>query len=78
MGRMTINLDDELQRALKETALRQGQSVSKIIEESLRLRGIKSTETARQIVARARQQAGLNEEEALKMGIEETQAYRSQ
>ncbi|MFP4168546.1 MAG: ribbon-helix-helix protein, CopG family [Desulfonatronovibrionaceae bacterium] len=75
---MTINLDDELQRALKETAVRQGQSVSKIIEESLRLRGIKSTETARQIVARVRQQAGLNEEEALKMGIEETQAYRSQ
>jgi predicted transcriptional regulator len=40
MSRLTITLDDDLHRALKETAVRQGRSIASIIEESLRLRGI--------------------------------------
>ena len=51
MSRITITLDDDLHRALKETAARQGRSIGKIIEESLRLRGIKSVDDARRLVA---------------------------
>ncbi len=78
MSRLTINLDDDLHRALKETAARQGRSIGKIIEESLRLRGIKSMENACQMVARARAQARCNEEEATRLAIEETRDHRKQ
>ena len=76
MSRLTITLDDSLHQALKETAARQGRSIGKIIEESLLLRGIKPTESARQLVARARLQAGLSEEDAIRMAAEETRAQR--
>ena len=78
MSRLTITLDDDLHRAIKETAARQGRSIGKIIEESLRLRGIKPMENARQLVARARSQARYNEEEATRLAIEETRANRAQ
>jgi predicted transcriptional regulator len=76
MSRLTITLDDSLHQALKETAARQGRSIGKIIEEGLLLRGIKPTESARQLVARARLQAGLSEEDATRMAVEETRAQR--
>jgi len=78
MARLTITLDDDLHRAVKETAARQGRSIGKIIEESLRLRGIKSMENARQLVEHARSQACLREEEAIHTGVEETRAHRDQ
>jgi len=77
MSRITITLDDDLHRAVKETAARQGCSISKIIEESLRLRGIKTMENARQLVARARSQAQFNEKEATRLAVEETHAHRT-
>jgi predicted transcriptional regulator len=77
MSRLTITLDDSLHQALKETAARQGRSIGKIIEEGLLLRGIKPVESARQLVARARLQAGLSEEDATRMAVEETRAQRS-
>ena len=46
MGRLTISLDDEMHFALKETATRQGRSIGSIIEEGLRLRGIKPIASA--------------------------------
>jgi predicted transcriptional regulator len=76
MSRLTITLDDSLHQALKETAARQGRSIGKIIEEGLLLRGIKPVESARQLVARARLQAGLSEEDAIRMAVEETRAQR--
>ena len=39
MSRLSITLDDDLHRALKEIAARQGRSSASIIEERLRLRG---------------------------------------
>jgi len=78
MSRLTITLDDDLHRALKETAARQGRAISKIIEESLRFRGIKSMENARQLVERARVRAHLSEEEASALAAEETRLHRSQ
>ena len=78
MSRLTITLDDNLHRAIKESAARQGRSIGQIIEESLQLRGIKSMESARQLVERARSQARHNEEEATRLAIEETRTHRAQ
>jgi predicted transcriptional regulator len=76
MSRLTITLDDDLHRALKETAARQGRSIGKIIEESLILRGIKHMESAAKIVARARENAQCNEKDAIRLAAEETRAHR--
>lgn len=77
MSRLTITLDDSLHQALKETAVRQGRTIGKIIEEGLLLRGIKPLEGAQELVARARENAGMSEEEALAVGIAETISVRS-
>ena len=76
MSRLTITLEDDLHRAVKETAARQGRSIGKIIEESLILRGIKPMENARQLVARARLHSKCSEEEAVSLALEETRAHR--
>ena len=76
MSRLTITLDDDLHRALKETAARQGRSIGKIIEESLLLRGIKHMESARNIVARARANAQCTEKAAARLAVEETRSHR--
>jgi predicted transcriptional regulator len=76
MGRLTITLDDSLHQALKEAAARQGRPIGKIIEESLVLRGIKPVESARQLVARARQNAGCSEDEAMRLAVDETRSAR--
>ncbi|MFO7761563.1 MAG: ribbon-helix-helix protein, CopG family [Desulfobia sp.] len=78
MSRLSITLDDDLHRALKETAARQGRSISKIIEESLQLRGIKSMDNARKLVDRARSHAQCREQEAIDLAAEETRAHRTQ
>ena len=51
--------------------------IGKIIEEGLLLRGIKPMEGARELVARARTNSGLNEEEALAAAVAETRSARS-
>lgn len=76
MSRLTITLEDSLHQALKETAARQGRSIGKIIEEGLLLRGIKPAESARQLVARARKQARLDEEAAIRLAVKETRGVR--
>jgi len=76
MSRLTITLDDDLHRALTETAARQGRTITSIIEESLRLRGIQDQATARQLVERARQHAHLGPDEALEVAVRETRASR--
>jgi len=78
MSRLTITLDDELHRALKETAARQHRSIGSIIEESLRLRGIRTYDSARDIVARARSNSGLSADEALTLAVSETRRARKQ
>jgi predicted transcriptional regulator len=78
MSRLTITLDDNLHRALKETAVRQGRSIASIIEESLRLRGIRDQAGARDLVNQARERANLGEAEALELAAEETRSARGQ
>ncbi len=76
MSRLTITLDDQLHRALKETAARQRRSIGSIIEESLRLRGIRTYESARDIINRSRAAAGLASEEALDLAVREVRQQR--
>lgn len=76
MSRLTITLDDNLHRALKEASARQGRSIGKLIEESLRLRGIKPVEDARVLVERSRSRAGLSEAEALEIAENEVRQAR--
>ncbi len=78
MSRLTITLDDGLHQALKEASARQGRPIGKIIEEGLILRGIKSLESARDLVARARSNANCEEDDAMQIALEETSAVRNQ
>ena len=77
MSRLTITLDDELHHALKETAARQGRSINAIIEESLRFRGIRDRASARALVGRARQNAGMSDQEAVDLAVSETRQGRN-
>ncbi|MBS3963678.1 MAG: ribbon-helix-helix protein, CopG family [Methylomonas sp.] len=77
MTRLTITLNDDLHRALKEAAARQGRPIRQIIEESLLLRGIKPQQSARALVEQARQHAGLMPTEALELALTETRAERT-
>ncbi len=76
MSRLSITLNDDLHRSLKETATRQGRTIRSIIEESLELRGIRSIASARDLVHKARIHADLDEDEALAISIEETRSAR--
>ncbi|MDZ7758663.1 MAG: CopG family transcriptional regulator [Desulfovermiculus sp.] len=78
MPRLTITLSEERHRALKEAAVRKRKSIAAIIEESLELSGIKTTEAASDLVARARARSGLDDEGALELALEETRAQRNQ
>lgn len=76
MGRLTITISDERQRALKETAARRNTTIGHLIEESLEAYGIKTEEEARDLVARARRDAGLSEAEALDLAVAEVREER--
>lgn len=78
MSRLTITLNDDLHRALKETAARQKRSIASIIEESLRLRGIRNQASARSLVDQARARSDLDADAALALAVEETRATRGQ
>ena len=77
MPRLTISLTDRTHRALKEAAVRQGRSMGALIEESLELRGILPSDSAQEIVARARSSAGLSDEEAMAIAVRETRRHRA-
>lgn len=48
-----------------------------LIEESLELRGILPSDTARDIVDRARSSAGLSDKEAMAIAVRETRRHRA-
>ena len=76
MSRLTISLDDKIHQALKEAAARQNRSIGSIIEESLKLRGIRTYDSARDIVARARSSSGLDADKALDLAVSESRRAR--
>lgn len=77
MARMTITLSDERHRALKEAAARRGTTITAIIEQSLELAGIRTRESAADIVARVRAQSQLSEKEVMDLALKETAAVRA-
>jgi predicted transcriptional regulator len=76
MPRLTITLSEERHRALKEAAARRRKSIAAIIEESLEQSGVKTTEAAIDLVARARSGSGLEDAGALELAVEETRAQK--
>ncbi len=78
MSRLTINLDDKIHRALRETAARQNRTIGSIIEESLKLRGIRTYDSAMDLVAKARANSNIDNDEAIKLAVEETRRSRRQ
>jgi len=76
MPRLTITLSEERHRALKEAAARKRKSMAALIEESLEQSGIKTTEAAVDLVAKARSRSGLDDAEALELAVDETRAQR--
>ena len=77
MSRLTITLSDERYRALKEASAQRNKTIGQLIEESLDFYGIKSRDSARELVRRARNRAALNDEEALAVSQGEIEAVRS-
>lgn len=78
MSRLTITLDDNIHQALKEAAARQNRSIGAIIQESLELRGIRTSDSAREIVAQARAKSKLSADRALELAVAETRRARKQ
>lgn len=76
MARLTITLPDELHQALKEAAAHRRRSIGDLVAESLEFYGIKTEESARELVARAREQSGLTEAKAQELAVAETRASR--
>ena len=76
MSRLTISLPDELHRALKEAAARRNMPIGDLVAESLEFYGIKTTDSARSLVERARSRAELTEKQALELANRETRAAR--
>ncbi len=78
MSRLTITLDDNIHQALREAAARQNRSIGAIIQESLELRGIRTSDSARDIVVRARAKSKLSADKALELAVTETRRARKQ
>ncbi len=76
MARLTVTLSDERHRALKEAAARRGKTIGEIVEESLELAGVKTADEAKALVARARRRAGMAQEEATRLAVDETRRVR--
>ena len=76
MPRLTITLTEERYQALKEAATKRRKSLIAVIDESLDFYGIKSQQTALELVAQARHRAALSEEDALALALQEVSAVR--
>ena len=77
MARVTISLPDELHRALKAAAANRGTTIGELVAESLDFYGIKTAESTKALVARARECSGMGDNEALRLAVDETSAERT-
>lgn len=62
---------------MREAAARRGTTITALIDESLELAGIRTRESAAQIVARARGNSGLTDTAAARLALRETTADRA-
>ena len=73
---LTITLSEARYRALKEAAAQRSKTIGQLIDESLDFYGIKSRESARDLVRRARAQSQLSDDQALAVAQEHVRAVR--
>ena len=76
MSRLTISLSDEMHQALKESSARTGRTIGNLIEEGLRLRGIRPMNTSKNLVKKARSNSAINEDDALRIALDEVKQSR--
>ena len=76
MSRLTIEVDDALLEGLQRRAASAGCTVSSIVEEALRQQGAIVGAEPVDLLAKARRNAGLDEDEAMKLAVEETRKVR--
>lgn len=76
MSSLTITLSEARYRALKEAAAQRSKTIGQLIDESLDFYGIKSRESARDLVRRARAQSQLSDDQALAVAQEHVRAVR--
>ena len=76
MSRLTISLSDEMHQALKESSARTGRTIGNLIEEGLRLRGIRPMNITKNLVKKARSNSAINEDDALRIVLDEVNQSR--
>jgi len=76
MSRLTISLSDEMHQALKESSARTGRTIGNLIEEGLRLRGIRSMNITKNVVKKARSNSAIYEDDALRIALDEVNQSR--
>jgi hypothetical protein len=76
MSRLTISLSDEMHQALKESSARTGRTIGSLIEEGLRLRGIRPMNITKNLVKKARSNSAINEDDALRIALDEVNQSR--
>jgi hypothetical protein len=77
MSRLTITLSDTRYRALKEASAQRGKTIGQLIEESLEFYGVKSRASAHDLVRRARERSGLDEDDAIALVLDEVRQSRA-
>lgn len=76
MSRLTITLDDSRYRALKQAAAQRHKTIGQLIDESLEFFGIKSNDQALELVRRARERTGFNDDQAMALALDAQHAER--
>lgn len=76
MSRLTITLSEPRYRALKEAAAHRNTTIGQLIDASLDFYGIKSHEQAQDLVRRARERSGLDDDQAMALALDAQRTVR--
>ncbi|MDN5863657.1 MAG: CopG family transcriptional regulator [Gammaproteobacteria bacterium] len=78
MSKLTVEVPEERRRALKATAARRGLTIAQLVDESLRLNGVRTESEVEGLMERLRANATLSEADALAFGVRVTREVRSE
>jgi hypothetical protein len=78
MAKLTVDLPEQRRRALKVVAARRGLTIAQLIDESLRLNGVRTQAESQGLLDRLRHNATLSEEDALAFGVRMTREIRQE
>jgi hypothetical protein len=76
MSKLTVELPEDRRRALKAVAARRGVTLGQLIDESLRLNGVRTDAEVEGLMGRLRRNATLADDEALAFGVRVTREIR--